>query len=134
MVHVKVEEMEKAFLTHRTSYDTLVKCRKHKTAYLILFYLVEFGLKSIYMRRHRVSCTSNLREPFLSHDLEAISQALRLPYRFPRIRSHDGRHIPLKDLHTAWRYGKRLDHDDERRITESLESILKDLDKKVRGI
>ncbi len=88
---------------------------------LLLFYGVECGLKSIYLRRNKLKDTSQIMDGDLrkSHDLIGWVKQLRLPasltssvsHNFRLRRSHSS--YSLEFAHQVWRYGIAIHQNDE---------------------
>jgi hypothetical protein len=106
--------------------------RKEAAAgYLLLFYSVECGLKSVYLRQNHLRTTAQIQDPELQekgHDIARWVKELRLPasilqsgteFRLAR----DGTHYRIEAAHQAWRYGVAMEKGDERALLEYLERI-----------
>lgn len=98
--------------------------------HLLLFYAVECGLKSVYLRRNRLSNTDQIPRADLrgSHDLGRWVKELRLPAsvasKGSRFRlERDGSAQTISRAHEAWRYGVRMNPDDERDLVSYLRAI-----------
>jgi len=92
--------------------------------YLLLFYAIECGLKSIYLRRHRLQTIDQIYDVQLrkSHDLALWVKELRLPASqtgiapsFKLARDSQGS-LGIEFVHQAWRYGVIVDVVDEQLI------------------
>lgn len=100
------------------------------TVYLLLFYAAECGLKERLLTR-RGQWDSSCLDP--THDLRALAKDLGLPRVLAknlrrsqtcRLQQPAGATIALKELHQAWRYGAKLQPDDEGRADEMLRALI----------
>lgn len=100
--------------------------------YLLRFYGVECGLKSAVMRRYKLRSTEQLQPELRSHDLVKLAKELHLApniyketqaCRRASMASGDNGPVQSKAVHEAWRYGARLDGDDEQKFVASLDSL-----------
>jgi hypothetical protein len=99
--------------------------------YLLLFYSVECGLKSVYLRQNHLRTTAQIQDPELQekgHDIARWVKELRLPasilqtgreFRLER----DGTRHRIETAHQAWRYGVEMQKADEESLLEYLERI-----------
>jgi hypothetical protein len=100
--------------------------------YLLKFYAVECGLKSMYIHKYDGSHSMSSEEiPDLRHKLDRWVIQLNIPASQisepPRFRiRHGGRAEPQRDIdrvHEAWRYGVAIDQDDEIAILRWLKEV-----------
>ena len=99
--------------------------------YLLLFYAVECGLKSIYLRRAPigVNTTNDIpAEDFYGHDLGRWAQELKLPISITAVNTsfhlrRDHSQWSISDAHQAWRYGVAITPADEQRLVSWLEQV-----------
>lgn len=130
-------ELRKAFHQH----ISLAKNGTSPSHYLLLFYAVECGLKSIYLHRMRVKTTSDISDETLrgSHDLMRWVKAkeLRLPafisgtsisFRLRRDKSS----WSISYAHQAWRYGVAIAPADEQRLVHWLEKVYEWIKENIR--
>lgn len=100
------------------------------SGHLLLFYAVECGLKSVYLRRNRLQRTDQIPPELQEkgHDLARWVKELRLPaaivqagveFRLTR----DGSRYRIEMAHQAWRYGVAMEEDDEAMLLEYLRNI-----------
>jgi hypothetical protein len=88
-------------------------------AFMLLFYSVECGMKSVLMRRQGLRDTSQIDERLRrSHDLRDLAKELNLPAAVQRAlrpygRKHGSGIVAVRDLHAAWRYGAALEANEE---------------------
>jgi len=126
-------ELEKAFRKHYL----VGQGDASPSHILLLFYAVECGLKSLYLRNKRLNSTEDITDQYLvkdGHNLMAWSKALKLPatylsgYETPDFRlRRDGKHWPISKAHQAWRYGALIDCEDEKWLIEWLKNVCKQL-------
>ena len=138
MVHVTLREIEKSFRKHKRFVQQIGKYHVSQRR-LLLFYAVECGLKSLYMRKNRLQKTdqkdsNNKNVSDFSHNLNRLLKKLNLirQYRLPDVKAKNSEPIPSKSLHEAWRYGRQLDPDEERKYEEKLQEIMKILDRELK--
>lgn len=99
---------------------------------LLWFYAVECGLKYAVLRRRGLRSTGDLDADLRSHDLARLAKELCISKRdIAEIRAcgrsggtFDGRPVPARALHEAWRYGIRLDEKDEKNAEDALENLI----------
>lgn len=122
-------ELKDAFKKHSAA------AREGSTSYfLLLFYAVECGLKSIYLRQHRFRTIEQINCLDLKkngHDLALWVKELNMPasvagamtdFRLARDSSSRWR---IDKAHQAWRYGAVVEAGDERNLVEWLTLIKK---------
>lgn len=126
-----VQELRKAFKQHTTFVSHAQPTSK--SAYLLLFYAVECGAKSIWLREKKIPSTDKITDPNLmsihGHDLSFWAKSLRIPalnapalpqsLRLNRPRAT----LPLKEVHQAWRYGIELNLSDEQALVNWLKQF-----------
>ncbi|MEW2255536.1 hypothetical protein [Streptomyces sp. NPDC047869] len=100
---------------------------------LLYFYAAECALKAEVMRRRSLyMSTAQLPADLRSHDLRRLAKELNLrdPVTRPdplRCRRHkNGGWIESHQLHEAWRYGARLNDDDQKAALEALKQLVRD--------
>lgn len=124
MIDAGVSELRQAFHAHRR----VAGSGGASSSYLLLFYAVECGLKAVWLKRHNLWTTAQMRDKTLlsrnGHDLRRWSKELKLPARLTqsptspvqfRLTS-DNSAWDVGDAHQAWRYGVRMDPDDEQAL------------------
>jgi hypothetical protein len=99
------------------------------SGHLLLFYAVECGLKSVYLRRNRLQTTDQIpQDQDRGHDLARWIKELRLPasvlsagatFRLAR----DGSCYGIEMAHQAWRYGVVVEGADEASLLEYLRNV-----------
>jgi hypothetical protein len=106
---------------------------------LLLFYAAECGLKSAWMRRNRLRTTAQIDAYLLQqsgHDLMLWAKELFLPaavvhgtvqFRLQR----DGVPCGVPLAHQAWRYGVRIDPQDEQRLVRWIANLCDWVDKEM---
>jgi len=136
MIHVTDREMENAFRKHKHLKDlsrTLTITDK-----MVLFYAVECGLKSLYMRKHRLSQTYQ-KDPNgkdvtdFGHNLNELLKQNGFSYTIPKIAAKDSTQIEADSLHQAWRYGKTVEEQKEKNCLKMLNKVLNELGRKLSG-
>ncbi|WP_418155385.1 hypothetical protein [Actinoalloteichus caeruleus] len=101
-------------------------------AHLLRYYAAECGLKHALLRRRNGRTTDDLppqqRKGESGHDLRSLAKELRLAdadYRELRAcRRHGSGSVRHHELHEAWRYGVRLDAEEERRAVAALDRLV----------
>lgn len=126
MISVGWSELRQAFWQHVNSSDA------HSSAshYLLLFYAVECGLKSVYLRRNRLLKTEQINDAQLrgSHDVASWVRELRLPAsvagNIPMFQlRRDQTTWAVAKAHEAWRYGVVIETRDELQLIRWLNNI-----------
>lgn len=128
MIPAGSRQLRRAFFKHAEQ----AKKGTSPSHYLLLFYAVECGLKSIYLNRARtrVRTTHDISDERLrrSHDLARWALELRLPSvitranTFFRLRS-DNSSWSIDYAHEAWRYGIAMHPADEQRLVHWLKLV-----------
>jgi len=122
-IHAGISELKASHLRLRAVATT----NQGPPAHLLLFYAAECGLRYVQLRRSSLRNTERLGE--LDHDLVGLIKTLNLPLsalgelpslRFSRRR---GESCSPSDAHSAWRYGVRIDADDEAKFLTWLQRI-----------
>ena len=116
MISSGFTELRNAYLGH-SRFALTGNCDSH---HLLLFYGLECGLKSIYLKRNRLQRTDQIGDEPLrsSHDLFLFIKELRLPAQIggtspPSFRlERDGTALLVKIAHEVWRYGIIIKKDD----------------------
>jgi hypothetical protein len=136
MIHASDSDLRQAFHKHYSA----VQETKEGCSYLLLFYAVECGLKSILLRRKRMTSTAQIQDSaLLSHDFAPLIKELRLPHsvvgdigytgeqsqpKLPNFRLHrDNSSWEMREAHQAWRYGIRVNSQDQKILIEWLEKV-----------
>ncbi|MDM8516587.1 hypothetical protein QUF76_10335 [Desulfobacterales bacterium HSG16] len=131
--------MEKAYRRHKNLIDSSRKA-SNQTHHMVLFYAVECGLKVLYMRNNRIEHTrpkgsgSFPKSPVeFDHNLNKLLNSLRWTDHLPQVvtNDHNPKQISPGDVHQAWRYGRELDHDKEKKFIKILNQILKKLNSRI---
>lgn len=101
---------------------------------LLRFYAVECGLKAALMRHRRLRSTAQLDQDLRSHDLARLAKELHIAPRNydgarPCRRAH-GTAVPPSTVaahavHEAWRYGVRLNDQDEESFVAGLAVLIR---------
>ena len=134
-INITQIEMENAFRSHKGAWEAC-KSNPNHTYKMVLFYAVECGLKSYYMRKNNLISSSAAADNEKSasaflHNLNDLSAKLNIAVRIPDIKKNVDNSIHVKHLHTAWRYGKKLDEQEETVCIKRLTKILNDIKNKL---
>ena len=129
MIHAGTSELKKAFWHHKNSSE---ECTA-SSSYLLLFYAVECGLKSVYLHNKRLNTTDDISDTALrqSHDLSKWVKALSLPVSMTGANTsfhlnRDRQQLwEIRSAHEAWRYGVGIDKNDETRLVNWLKQVAK---------
>lgn len=143
MIHVSWKELQKAFRTH---YSESKKIKEGISCNLLLFYAVECGLKSLYMKKLKLTSTAKIRDDTLlsksGHDLsiwfkylnitasEADKYKLTKSLDFFRL-IRDGSQWQVEEAHQAWRYNVGMNPTDEKILVEWLKNICTWIEEKI---
>jgi hypothetical protein len=136
IIHVSASDLRKAFNAHWS----VVKAQQKKgiSCHLLIFYAVECGLKSIWLKRNNLTGTDRIDDQTLltkdGHNFRIWIKELRLPAtiagmhpdcdKIPSFRlARDKSSWDVGKAHQAWRYGVQMDAVDENDLIEWLESI-----------
>lgn len=136
MIHASESDLRQAFHKHYSA----VKETKEACSYLLLFYSVECGLKSILLKQQHLRSTAQIQDQtLLSHNFAPLVKELRLPRsivgeigdtndktqpRLPNFRlCKDSSSWQMSEVHQAWRYGIPVDPQDQEILVEWLENV-----------
>jgi len=133
MIHASESDLRHAFHKHHSA----VQETKAACSYLLLFYAVECGLKSIWLKRNNLTGTDRIKNLTLlskdGHNFGVWIKALRLPLdvvgdisnlKLPSFSLHkDGSNWNMSEAHQAWRYGVRINSQDQNALVEWLEKV-----------
>jgi hypothetical protein len=127
MISSGYTELRKAHLDHIRIADSGTE----ESHYLLFFYGLECGLKSIYIKRNKMLRTDQIRDENTrsTHDLFMLIKTLRLPAQIagtssPSFRlERDGTALPIKYAHEAWRYGISIRSDDLKNLLAWMQNI-----------
>ena len=123
-------QLRRAFFKHAQQ----AKKDTSPSHYLLLFYAVECGLKSIYLDRAstRIRTVGDISDERLrrSHDLARWTLELRLPSAITRANTsfrlrRDNSSWSVEYAHEAWRYGIAMHSADEQRLVHWLKEVQK---------
>ena len=126
MIHAGTSELKKAFRQHKN-------CSEECTApssYLLLFYAVECGIKSILYRDSKLKDHASDKQLYQSHDLIALVKELKLPTSMTNVNTtfhlkKDRQSWEIRRAHEAWRYGVVIDKNDETQLVNWLKQVAK---------
>ena len=140
MLHVGYSELKQAFYAHLSASGQI----KGISSYLLLFYAVECGFKSIWLRNHpKIKHTSKLQDSqdiklFTEdgHNLAIWIKELKLSKQelteigicdelkeIKYFRLQDKSTWEVENAHQAWRYNVRMNLDDQERLVECLKNL-----------
>jgi hypothetical protein len=115
MISSGYTELRKAYWDHTRIADS----GKAESYYLLFFYGLECGLKSIYLRRNKIDRTDKISNEKLrrTHDLLTMIKELKLPAQIARSApsfrlARDGTALQIESAHEVWRYGILIQADD----------------------
>lgn len=130
VLHVGVHALRSRRGQLRGSAGKVAECGDASTSYLLLFYATECAIKERVLSRRGQRNTSGL-EP--THDLRKLAKELCLPRSVSehlasldrcRISAQGAGKVALADLHQAWRYGTKLNEEDEKNAHASLHALI----------
>ena len=126
MIPVGWSELSKAYRLHTKNASSGVSA----SHYLLRFYAVECGLKSVYLQRNKISRTDAIDDEQLrsSHDLIRWAIELKIPAHIVGRNSwfrlqRDSSTWHINKAHQAWRYGARLEAVDEDAVNQLICNI-----------
>ena len=129
MIPAGYSELRSAFFDHVRIANTCL-CRSQN---LLLFYSLECGLKSIYLKRNKINRTDRINNKELqkTHDLSLLIKDLKisattigtlsLNFRLKR----DCMTFSIKSAHEIWRYGIMIQDNDEKALVTWMQAIRK---------
>ncbi|NET56582.1 MAG: hypothetical protein F6K47_10550 [Symploca sp. SIO2E6] len=128
MINTGTSQLRQAFYAHLgVSQKT-----QGMASNLLLFYAVECGIKSVWLRSNRLHTTNDISDQTLlskdGHNLDRWRKELRIAAsqvsQAPHFRlSSGGSTLDVEKAHQAWRYGIRMDSQDEKVLVEWLENL-----------
>jgi len=132
MLHISRKEMEKAFRYHQNFFDNSKNESHRNIRMMVLFYAVECGLKALYMRQNNLERTNqtnhnNQSIENIRHNLNILLDRMKIKLQVPKITTENNTQVEHEDLHTAWRYGKKLHRQKEQKCIDTLIKILSQL-------
>ena len=132
MIHIEQKEMVKAFRNHKKLLEAPGNDSCLNTRMMVLFYAVECGLKALYMQNSKLKRTDQADYngesiETVGHNLNRLLDKLKMKVQVPKSMTKDNIQFEHDDLHTAWRYGKKLDRQKEQKCIEVLKKILNQL-------
>lgn len=135
MIHVGYSDLARAFRQHGQAARNVASASCH----LLMFYGVECGLKSHYLRENCLRTTEQMQDSDIriGHDLASWAKILHIPASIigtaTRFRlERDSTTWPIASAHQAWRYGARIDAADERALRRWLEAVSEWLQERVQ--
>jgi hypothetical protein len=122
-IHAGIRELKASHIR----LSAAAKTNQGPPAHLLLFYAAECGLKYAQLRRNNLPTTERLRE--LDHDLVALIKSLNLPASALgapptlHLSRNQRESCATSGAHQAWRYGVRINAEDEARFVTWLQKI-----------
>ncbi|WP_253771577.1 hypothetical protein [Goodfellowiella coeruleoviolacea] len=126
-VEVRMAGLRASYVAHRDAADRLAG---DNSGYLLLFYAVECGLKSAWLKRQGLRGTSDLPAHLRSHNLRELAKALRLGaedmvlFRDCTLHASRPEKVRHDELHQVWRYGARLESNDQKKAVAGLTRLV----------
>ncbi|NER38235.1 MAG: hypothetical protein F6J93_30480 [Oscillatoria sp. SIO1A7] len=127
-IHVGVSQLRQAFNAHLVSAQRTQGISKR----LLLFYAVECGLKSIFLRQRNLRTTNDIEDRTLlsedGHNLARWINEVGVPEKelgeppFFHL-AKGGANLDTEKAHQVWRHGVGMNSRDERLLVEWLEKI-----------
>lgn len=119
-------ELKKAFWHHKNSSEDCTS----PSSYLLLFYAVECGLKSVYLYRTNLKTTDDIPDKLRqSHNLINWAEEMGLPPSIAsantsfHLKKDRRRSWEIRRAHEAWRYGVVIDQNDETQLVNWLKQV-----------
>jgi hypothetical protein len=140
MVHASRDNLRQAFHRHHCAFQSTTDA----CSYLLLFYAVECGLKSIWLKQKNLTGTDRIQDQTLlskdGHNFAVWIKEIRLPksvvgelfnnkgnplpLQTPTFRlASGGAHLDTGKAHQVWRYGIPVDSQDQKALVEWLEKV-----------
>lgn len=128
MKDVTIQQFEKSFSRHYATYKTITPA--NHSAYVLLFYAVECGLKSLIMKEERVFLFSKLSEDAkqCKHDVKKMLKILGIEasYHLETIKTNRDEVITSGHYNEYFRYGMECKSEElvkERIVIDELQKI-----------
>lgn len=127
MIPAGVSQLRQAFNAHLEASQKTTGI----SAYLLLFYAAECGMKSVWLRRNKLKTINDISDKTLlsqdGHNLDRWKKELKIPASVgetPHFRlASGGSSLDVEKAHQAWRYGIRMNHLDEKDLVEWLKNL-----------
>jgi len=127
MVAADVRGLKQAFNAHKVASQET----KGISSYLLLFYAAECGMKSVWLKRNKLTTTNDIADSTLlspdGHNLNRWKKGLRISASIGNAPAFSlaggGADLEVAKAHQAWRYGIRMNADQEKELVEWLEKI-----------
>lgn len=143
IIHANVKELKKSFKNDRNCVKN--RTQESSSFHLLVFYAVECGLKGIYLKNNELPSTEKIRDQTLitkdGHNFKTWIKELRLPAaivgKYPDIQvpsfrlDKGGADLDIGKAHQAWRYGVKINIDDEKKLVEWLEKVCNWIEEKI---
>ena len=109
-----VSELRQAFYGHFANSQKI----EQRSSYLLLFYAVECGFKSVFLKNRNFHTTEQIDDSItkFGHDLNLWKKELKIAASETPHFSLDkgGSHLEIEKAHQVWRYGVKMDPDQEK--------------------
>jgi hypothetical protein len=127
MVAADVRGLKQAFNAHKVASQKT----KGISSYLLLFYAAECGMKSVWLKRNKLTTTNDIADSTLlspdGHNLNRWKKELKISASIGNAPAFSlargGADLEVAKAHQAWRYGIRMNADKENELVEWLEKI-----------
>jgi hypothetical protein len=128
MIPAGVSELRQAFHAHLGASQKTTGISSH----LLLFYAAECGMKSVWLRRNILKTTNDISDKTLlsqdGHNLDRWKKELKISASVvgetPHFRLASGASsLDVEKAHQAWRYGIRMNPQDEKDLVEWLKNL-----------
>ncbi|NER96801.1 MAG: hypothetical protein F6J86_23630 [Symploca sp. SIO1B1] len=128
MISTGISQLRQAFNAHLCASEQ----SQGMASNLLLFYAAECGIKSIWLRRNRLRTTDDISDQTLlskdGHNLDRWRKELRISAsqvsEAPHFRlARDSSSLDVEKAHQAWRYGIRMNSQDEKDLVKWLENL-----------
>ncbi|MBW4616907.1 MAG: hypothetical protein KME21_27420 [Desmonostoc vinosum HA7617-LM4] len=132
IIHLGVSELRQSFHAHLGSDQ--IQDNKSPSSHLLIFYAVECGLKSIWLKRNKLNSTAKIQDQSVltkdGHNITVWLKKLGISAqslgsnKIPGFRlERGGSSWDVGKAHQAWRYGVRMEFQDEKVLVEWLDSL-----------
>ena len=127
MLAADVRGLKQAFNAHKVASQKT----QGISSYLLLFYAAECGMKSVWLKRNKLTTTNDIADSTLlspdGHNLNRWKKELRISASIGNAPAFSlaggGADLEVAKAHQAWRYGIRMNADKEKELVEWLEKI-----------
>ena len=142
-VPVGMEQYKRSFKEHKLISDYCLENNVNLRAaklYMLLFYSVECGLKTILyeIRNKEKFSKDDIEKELETHKIGDYMKKCKISN--PGVKPEslkfmiNGNFYKLPDIHHAWRYGAKIHKEDERKIVSFLNDIYEEVERRVDRI